>query len=106
MMERMWHEILERFGRETVLHGREGDLHVRAMIQPCLDRKEQQIPGPLGLGRQDRSRYMGPDSCPVDLDTVVEQEGREYRVLSAHRMGDGICPYWWALLCPREEGAL
>lgn len=107
MMERMWSEILERFGQDVVLHGEEGDVALRALIQPVLDRsRDQEIPGPLGLERQERSRYMGPAAHPVGLDTVVEQGGRAYRVLSAHLVGDRVCPHWWAMLCPREEGTL
>ena len=46
---------------------------------------------------------MGPAGAPLDLDTVVEWKGREYRVQSAHRMGEGVCPHWWAMLFPRDE---
>lgn len=104
MMERMWSEILERFGQDVTLRDGKGDVSVKALIQPCLDRgKDQETPGPLGWGRQDRFRYMGPAGAPLDPDTVVEWKGREYRVQSAHRMGENVCPHWWAMLFPRDE---
>jgi len=106
-MERLWDGILERFGQDVTLRDGENETPVRALVQPWLERsKEQEVPGPLGLGRQDRFRYMGPARHPVGLDTVVEWKGRAYRVQWAQLVGEGVCPYWWAVLYPREEGAL
>ena len=104
MMDRIWSDILERFGQEVVLRGRE-TVFCRAIVQPCLDRSgEQEEAGPLGLERRERFRYMGPAGLPLDLDTVVEWRGRPWRVRSAHLVGEGVCPHWWAMLVPREEG--
>lgn len=104
MMDRIWSDILERFGQEVVLRGRE-TAACRAIVQPCLDRSgEQEEAGPLGLERRERFRYMGPAGLPLDLDTVVEWRGRTWRVWSAHLVGEGVCPHWWAMLVPREEG--
>ena len=103
-MDRMWDEILERFGQEVTLRSGGKACTVRALVQPCLDRSgAQEVPGPLGRGRRDRFRYMGPAGHPLDLDTVVEWKGKEYRVGSAHLMGEHICPHWRAVLYPREE---
>lgn len=107
MMERMWSDILNRFGQEVSLRRGEDTVSLRALIQPVLDRgQEQEVPSPLGLGRQDRFRYMGPAGYPLDLDTLVEWKGKDYRVRSAHLAGEGVCPYWWAMLYPREEAEL
>ncbi len=104
MMERLWADILERFGQDVVLRKNEGDISVRALVQPCLSReREQEVPGPLGLGKQGCFRYMGPPGQPLDLDTVVRWKGQEFRVRSANLVGDGICAHWWAMLCPRDE---
>ena len=104
MMQRMWLEILERFGQEVTLHQKEGIHTLRAMVQPLLDReRDGDVSTPLGLGRQERYRYMGPVQVPLDLDTVVEWNGKDYRVRSAHLVGEGICPHWWGMLYPREE---
>lgn len=102
-MERMWADILERYGQDVILRGAETAV-CKAMVQPLLERKdEQETASPLGLGRQDRFRYLGPAQYPLDLDTVVEWKGTEYRVGSAHLMGEDICPHWRAILYPREE---
>lgn len=103
MMERMWADILERFGQDVVLRGTETVI-CKAMVQPLTDRgAEQETASPLGLGRQDKFRYLGPVEHPLDLDTVVEWSGREYRVQATHRVGEGVCPHWRAVLYPREE---
>lgn len=102
-MERMWADILARFGQDVVLRGTE-TVSCRAMVQPWLDGStEQERPSPLGLGRQDKFRYLGPAEYPLGPDTVVEWKGRAYRVGSVHLVGEGICPHWRAVLYPREE---
>lgn len=107
MMERMWSNILNRFGQEVSLRRGEDTVFLRALVQPILDRgEEQEVPSPLGLERQDRFRYIGPAEHALDLDTLVEWKGQDYRVRSAHLVGEGVCPHWWAVLYPREEAAL
>lgn len=107
MMEQIWNSILDRFGQDITLRRGEEAVSLRALIQPVLERgKYQEVPSPLGLGRQDQFRYMGPAGQPLDLDTLVEWKGRDYRVRSAHLVGEGVCPHWWAMLCPGEEAAL
>lgn len=104
MMELEWKGILARFGQEVTLRRDGEDCSLRAFVQPALDRgRDQEAPTPLGLGRQDRFLYLGPSDCPLALDTLVEWKGGEYRVQSAHLMGEGICPHWWAMLYPRDE---
>ena len=72
MMERMWSDILERFGQDVTLRGAE-TVRCKAIIQPCLERSgEQEVPGPLGLERREQFRYMGPAGYPLDPGTVVE----------------------------------
>lgn len=107
MMERIWRDILERFGQDVVLRTEQGEVRLRALIQPRRDKeKTQERPGPLGLERQDRFLYMGPADCPLNPDTLVEWRGELYRVQSAHLAGEGICPHWWAMLRPRDEVAV
>lgn len=103
-MDREWKEILARFGQEVTLCKVEEKTSLRAFVQPVLDRgKDQENPTPLGLERQDRILYLGPAENSLDLDTLVEWKGREYRVQSAHLVGEGVCPHWWAMLYPRDE---
>ena len=106
MMRQLWDDILTRFGQEVTLRGEEA-VTCRAIIQPCPHRSGgQEVPGPLGLERQERFRYMGPAEHPLHPDMVVEWKGLAYRVQSAHLMGEDICPHWWAMLSPRDEEAL
>lgn len=106
MIARIWDGILNQYGQDVVLRKGEEEISLRAIIQPYPDSgKDQEVHSPLGLERQDRFRYLGPARCPVGLDTVVEWERRQFRVRSAHLMGEGVCPYWWAVLYPREEAA-
>lgn len=107
MMEQDWMDILARYGQQVVLRENGESSALRAFVQPALDRgREQTLPTPLGLGRQDRFLYLGPAGHPLSLDTLVEWQGREYRVQSAHLMGEGVCPHWWAMLFPRDEAAV
>ncbi len=107
MMEQEWKGILARFGQEVTLRKDGTDSSFRAFVQPALDRgKDQELSGPLGVGRQDRFLYLGPSSHPVDLDTLVTWRGQEFRVQAAHLLGEGVCPHWWAILCPRDEVAV
>lgn len=107
MMERLWGDILERFGQEVTLREGEEAVTLHALVQPVLEREGlQEAPSPLGLERRERLRYMGPAEPPLGPDTLVEWKGRDYRVRSACLAGEGVCPHWWAVLYPREEGAL
>lgn len=106
MMEQEWAGILARYGQSVTLRRGEEAASLQAFVQPVLDRgKLQEAPSPLGLERQDRFLYLGPAEYPLDLDTLVEWNGQDYRVRSAHLVGTGVCPYWWAALSPREEAA-
>lgn len=103
-MEQEWNNILARFGQEVILRRDGADSSLRAFVQPALDRsRDQEAATPLGLGRQERFLYLGPAGQPLDPDTLVEWKGREYRVQSAHMVGEGVCPHWWAMLYPRDE---
>ena len=106
-MEQTWQGILNRYGQAITLRQGENAVSLRAFVQPALDRgTEQEVPGPLGLGRKDRFLYLGPESHPLDTDTLVEWNEREFRVQSAHLVGEAVCPYWWAMLYPRDEVVL
>lgn len=108
-MERIWDDILRRFGQPVVLKQNGRTTALQALIQPLSAQsqsQEQERPGPLGLGRRDLFRYMGPAGCPLELDALVEWQGRDYRVQSAHLVGQGVCPYWRATLYPRDEVGL
>ena len=56
MMERLWRDILERFGQEVRLIRGEEAVEVQAMVQPLLDREDQEVHGALGVERRERFR--------------------------------------------------
>ena len=99
MMEREWRGILNRYGQQVMLYRGEEAVPLRAS-------KTRQLPTPLGLSSQEKLLYLGPPDQTVDVDTLVECQGRQYRVRNAHKVGQGACPYWWAVLCPRDEVTL
>lgn len=107
MIARIWDNILNQYGQDVILRKGEEETSLRAIVQPYPDsRNDQEVHSPLGLGRQDRFRYLGPAGCPVGPDTVVEWKTEQFRVQSAHLVGEGVCPYWRAVLYPREEAVL
>ena len=74
MMRQLWDDILTRFGQEVTLRGEEA-VTCRAIIQPCPHRSGgQEVPGPLGLERQERFRYIlideFQDICPLQYEVV------------------------------------
>ena len=106
-MEQTWKGILSQYGQAVTLRQGEDAVSLRAFVQPALDRgTEQEVPTPLGLGRKDRFLYLGPADHPLNTDTLVEWNGCDFRVQSAHLVGEKVCPHWWAMLCPRDEVVL
>ena len=106
-MEREWRGILNRFGQQVILYRGEKQIPVRAFLQPVPEEgTPQRVPTPLGLGSREKFLYLGPPDQKVDTDTLVEWGGREYRVSRASKIGGSVCPYWWAVLYPRDEVSL
>lgn len=106
-MRRIWKRILSWYGQDVTLSQGEARRTVKALIQPVLDgSREQAAPSPLGVGRQEQFLYLGAVEQPMDTDTVVEWRGRRYRVKRTHVAGAEVCPYRWAMLCPRDEVGL
>ena len=66
--------------------------------------REQQVPSPLGMRREDRFLYLGPKEAALQAgeSQVVCQDGT-YEVQSAHLVGDH---HWWAILRPRDKESL
>jgi len=105
MMDREWSAILSRYGQDVMLADGEGEeTAVRAFLQPVLDKsREQELPTPLGLRREDRWLYLGPPETALTAGTTdVRWQGQSYEVQSAHLVGGS---HWWAVLRPRDKEA-
>ena len=110
MMDREWAAILARYGQDVTLHSGEETQGValRAFLQPVLDKgREQEVPSPLGLRREDRFLYLGPPgtSLTAGVSRVV-WAGRAYEVQSAQPVGGQSVHHWWAVLRPGEKEGL
>ena len=104
MMEREWEALLARYGQQVVLHQGEQSAAGRAFLQPIRETgREQQVPGPLGLRREDRFLYLGAPDRPLAPADWVEWNGAAYTVQSAHPVYLGrTALYTLAVLRPRE----
>ncbi len=111
MMERTWSALLARYGQEVTLHRGETETNGRAFLQPIRETgREQQVPSPLGLRREDRFLYLGEAGQPLARTDWVEWNGAAYTVQSVHLVYVGQTGlYTWAVLRPRDpeqEGTL
>lgn len=85
---RTFTELLRRYGQEVELYysGEPAGVPCRAFVQPILERKEQELPSPLGRVRQDKWLYLGDPKMPLNSPEkgYVLWQGKQYRVLNAH----------------------
>lgn len=106
-MDREWKAILSRYGQTVTIRpdGTQEGLERRAFLQPVLDRgTAQSVPTPLGRRREDRFLYLGPGDIPLTAGlSLVDWQGRDYEVQSAHPVGAGQTNHWWAVLRPRDK---
>ena len=110
MMDKEWRGILSRYGQDVQVFSPEEEHgnRVRAFLQPLLEReKEQTVPSPLGLRREDRLLYLGPPDVPLaSRESRVIWLGRRYEVQNAHPIaGAGTVHHWWAVLRPVDQEA-
>jgi len=105
MMDREWRAILAKYGQSVSVFDGEKSVHVRAFFQPVLEKsREQEVPSPLGLRREDRFLYLGPADMALTVGiSRVEVQGQVYEVQSAHLVGES---HWWAVLRPRDKEAV
>lgn len=102
-MEWEWCAILSRYGQQVTLQTQgEGNMAVKAFLQPVLDQDVQMQPSPLGMRREEQVLYLGPAGVPLSpRKTVVVWEGQRYAVRSTRSVGNGH--HVWAIL-QRMEG--
>lgn len=99
--------LLDRYGQRVELFYTDGGAAVscRALIQPLRERKEQQLPTPLGQVRQDRWRYLGDPAVPLEgmEGGYLLWKGQAYEVVTAQPVElGGAVNHWWAILRRRD----
>ena len=101
-MEQAWRTILAQYGQRVIVYpeGKESSVALKAFIQPVLERgKEQFVPSPLGMKRQDRFLYLGPASRPLTPRlSRVTWAGQNFEVQAAQPVGGKRTHHWWAVL--------
>lgn len=101
-MEQAWRTILAQYGQRVTVYpeGKGPGVTLNAFLQPVLEQgKEQSVPSPLGMKRQDRFLYLGPAQNPLTprVSRVV-WAGRNFEVQAAQPVGGKRIHHWWAVL--------
>ncbi len=103
--------VLEQYGQSVSVHygGGAAGIPCRAFLQPVRERKEAELPGPLGYVRQDRWLYLGGAETPLEglgRDGYILWHGQKYEALRAQPVyvGEQV-NHWWAILRPRDREA-
>ena len=101
-MEQTWRRILARYGQKVTLYpeGEGSSVTLKVFLQPVLEEgKEQCVPSPLGIKRQDRFLYLGPAKNPlIPRVSRVVWAGQNFEVQAAHPVGGRQIHHWWAVL--------
>ena len=117
-MRELWEKVLEKYGQEVALVREDGRRAVRALFQPVEEKREGELPSPLGRAPVGRYLYLGPPGggqvgrgawgggggAEGKLTVgAVWVEGRGFRILRYREYwvgGEKI--YWWAVAEERE----
>lgn len=101
-MEQAWKTILTRYGQNVTVYpgGEENGVTRKVFLQPVLEQgKEQTVPSPLGMKRQDRFLYLGPANTPLTPRVSrVDWAGQSFEVQAAQPVGGKRTHHWWAVL--------
>lgn len=100
--------LLERYGQSVEVHYRDEPVGApcRAFVQPILERKEQELPSPLGWAGQKRWLYLGDPEAPLEglEDGYLVWQGRRFEIVRAQAVRVGArVSHWWAVLRERER---
>lgn len=101
-MEQVWKTILAQYGQKVTVYaeGEGAGVTLKAFLQPVLEPgKEQNVPSPLGMKRQDRFLYLGPANRPLTPRVSrVAWAGQNFEVQAAQPVGGKETHHWWAVL--------
>lgn len=102
-MKELWEKVLEEYGQEVALVREDGRRAVRALFQPVEEKREGELPSPLGRAPVGRYLYLGPAGEDLEDVREMEWEGRGFRILRYREYwvgGEKI--YWWAVAEEKE----
>lgn len=105
MDERVWKDLLERYGQKVTLMGAEGEVSVRAFFQPVKEKKDGEAATAIGIRPLGKHLYLGPADVAVEEGEEVRWNGASFRF---HRVrcvpvGDKIA-YRWGLCEELDRG--
>lgn len=105
-MRELWEQVLERYGQEVLLTREDGERAVRALFQPVEEKREGEVPSPLGVAPVGRYLYLGPAGESLEDVRARGWTGRAFRLLRRREYWvGGEKVYGWGLLEERDEAA-
>ena len=104
----MVEKLLRCYGTELVVHTQDGDVTVRALLQPVtgkLERLAKLHREPLGRENAGQYLYIGPVEPEVAAMDRISAAGKQYHVRAVEYIyGFGGPVYCWAM-CVEKGGA-
>jgi hypothetical protein len=99
MDERVWKDILERYGQRVSLWRESGEREIKAFFQPVRERAAGEEPTPLGVAPRGKYLYLGPAEESLENVERLGWNGRSFHILRWREVpaGEGIA-YLWGLL--------
>lgn len=97
-------EVLALHGQEAVIRTAEGDVSVRAFLQPVTERREQAPGAVTGIGWIDERLWLYLGQAKVAEGDTVLWNGVPFRVRSSrpYYIGETLT-HWWAALEREKE---
>ena len=105
-MKKAIQEILDRYGQSVTVHLADGDVVVRAFLQP-VTRSDEQAPEEMTeLGSVDGRLWLYLGQMAVEAGDQMTWNGTNFLVRSSrpYSIGETLL-YWWAALEEAKEAA-
>jgi len=106
MDERVWKDLLERYGQRVTLVRAGERTPVRAFFQQVREKEEGWVPTPLGGRPLGRYLYLGPPEEALEEVDALEWNGGSYRLIRVRETPVGErTAYRWALAEEMDRGS-